>query len=905
MFKMLAKKIFGTSNDRELKRVKPIVEKINSLESKMKELSPEQLKEKTNEFRERIKNGSTLESILPEAYAVLREAAFRSFGQRAYDVQLIGGIVLNSGNVAEMRTGEGKTLTAAFPSYLNAISGHGVHVITVNDYLAQRDADKMRKLFSLLDITVGCNISGMIKSEKDAAYACDITYGTANEFGFDYLRDNMALDVTYKAQRELNFALIDEVDSVLIDEARTPLIISDADQDSTDLYIGMVDLPKILEEGKEVKSIIENREEGDYYIDLKTNNVYLTERGYERSEEELIRLGILKENDSLYSNHNIPILSVLISTIKANTIFHKNKQYIVSEEGEVKIIDEHTGRIMEGRRWNDGIHQAIEAKERVKIKAETITLATITLQYYFKLYNKLAGMTGTADTEAMEFNSTYHLDTIVIPTNKPIKRTDEHDKVFISFQGKLEAVINEVKRANDLGQPILLGTSSIENNDVFYNALKEAGLNANILNAKNHLLEADIIAQAGKKGAITVATNMAGRGTDIILGGNIESNLEEIKNNEILSEESKLEKITSLQNQWSIDHEEVIKLGGLHVIGTERNESRRIDNQLRGRAGRQGDPGSSVFFASFDDDLLKPYSENAKKRFKAFNISEKEVLQGRILTKLVEGAQEKVEKIHFEMRKNLMEFDETISIQREYIYDFRNDILNKNPDVSEDQKELNYYAEEIIKSSIMRKLEHYIPTSSILELWDLKGLVEDIEESYDIALPITLPATVSLEGDENISINETLSENEKKSAFDDIIYGAIFEPEKIHSKIYHFISETLKIKLMAVDSDHLVYFKKTSLLQTIDKIWREHLTELDHLKKGIHLRGYAQKDPKQEYKREAFKLFQLIRPMIEDEFTNLLMKIQIQARSEMSDFSQEFNNQLDNVAKKEIFNESN
>lgn len=909
MIKVLFKSIFGSSNERNLKKIKPFLLKINALESSIKSLSDQELFNKTEEFRQKIKSGATLDEILNEAYAVLREAAYRAFQQRAYDVQIIGGIVLHKGNVAEMRTGEGKTLTAAFPSYLNAISGKGVHVITVNDYLAQRDAEKMKKLFSLLDISVGCNVSGMTKEQKDEAYSCDITYGTANEFGFDYLRDNMALSVSGRAQKELNFALIDEVDSVLIDEARTPLIISDANEESVDLYHAIANIPKLLKEGKEVKDIIRNYEEGDYYIDLKTNQVYLTEEGYKKSEEELVKLGILSEHDSLYNSKNTLALSILIATIKAHTIFHKNKHYIVSENGEVKIIDEHTGRIMEGRRWNDGIHQAIEAKEGVDIKAETITLATITLQNYFKQYKKLAGMTGTADTEAYEFNEIYHLNTIVIPTNRPIKRKDFNDKVFQTFNGKLKAVMKEVEEIHKKGQPILLGTSSIENNEIFYNEIKKLGLPVNVLNAKNHHLEADIIAQAGKIGAITVATNMAGRGTDIILGGNIEKELEDIKNNEVLSEETKLEKIEKLNSDWEKEHAEVIELGGLHVIGTERHESRRIDNQLRGRAGRQGDLGSSIFFASFEDDLLKPYAERARMPFKSLELAEDEALEGKLLTRLVANAQEKVEKMHYEIRKNLTEFDTTVSLQREVIYKFRNEILEMDIFNPEEKVKFEEHVDNIIDESIKRKLDFYIPLGAILETSDINGLIDDINNSYDIKLPITYSQQIAndVEGDYNSeqSFSQTLkpnfSENDLMNVnpFDEFIYGAIFDTNLIHEKITHYIKSILNIKLASADPETLISFKKTSLLQIIDRVWREHLTELDYVKKGIHLRGYAQKDPKQEFKREAFNMFKNILPTIEEDFTELMMKVQIQAAFEMNVHNQNLQKQLEEFSESE------
>lgn len=903
MLSRFTKKIFGSSNERSIKKINLIVEKINSLEKDIKILNDEELKNKTKYFKDILKEkNKSLDDIIPEAFAVIKEAAFRTFEQNAYNVQLIGGIVLHQGNVAEMRTGEGKSLTAIFPSYLNAIQGLGVHVITVNDYLAKRDADKMRVLFERLGITVGCNISGMSKEEKDEAYNCDITYGTANEFGFDYLRDNMALSLEGRTQRPLNFALIDEVDSVLIDEARTPLIISDSNQESVEIYNSVSDIPSLLTEGKEVKNILEHKEEGDYYIDLKNNNVFFTEEGYKRVEKELVKKGLLSENESLYDIKNTMLLSIIIATIKAHTLFTINKNYIVSEDNKVKIIDEHTGRIMEGRRWNDGLHQAIEAKEKVEINPESITLATITLQNYFKLYKKLAGMTGTADTEAFEFNETYGLNTIVIPTNKPIKRIDKDDKIFLSFNGKATAVLKEVKEVHKKGQPILLGTNSIEKNEMIYNILKAEGLEVNILNAKNHHREAEIIAQAGKRGAITVATNMAGRGTDIILGGNIETDIKNIIDSDVFSEETKNNKVLELKEKWKKDHDEVISLGGLHVIGTERNESRRIDNQLRGRAGRQGDPGSSIFFTSFEDDLLKPYAERIKRPFQLLNVSEYDVLEGKVLNKQVSGAQEKVEKMHYEMRKNLMDFDATISLQREVIYNFRNEILEKNLHIDEDKKYLVEYFDDIIEQSITRKLNNYLPEDAIFEMWDINGFLLDIGETYNVILPITPAKDISVTDDENIE-EPLISQTEKpdftseKQAFDDLIYGNIFDPKKIHNSILFYLKEILKIKLIAVEENHAIQFKKVGLLQIIDRVWREHLTELDYLKKGIHLRGYAQKDPKQEYKQEAFKMFKDILPMIQDDFTELLMKLEIQAYSEMKEENKVINSQITELNK--------
>lgn len=897
MLSTITKKIFGSSNERSIKKLNSTVLIINSLEKEIENLTDKELKNKTLYFKEKIKSGTSLEHILPESFAVIREAAKRAFNQRAYDVQLMGGISLHNGNISEMRTGEGKSLTAVFPAYLNALTGKGVHVITVNDYLAKRDADKMSILFEKLGVSVGFNISGLSKEEKDHAYNCDITYGTANEFGFDYLRDNMALSVDGKTQRDLNYAIIDEVDSVLIDEARTPLIISDSDEDSVDIYNAVSDIPNKLKEGDEIKNILEHREIGDYYIDLKNNNVHFTEEGYKKVEKELLNKGLLKENESLYDIKNTQLLSIIIATIKAHTLFTINKNYIVSEDKQVKIIDEHTGRIMDGRRWNDGLHQAIEAKEHVEIKPESITLATITLQNYFNLYQKLSGMTGTADTEAFELKETYGLNTIVIPTNRPIQRIDKNDKVFISFEGKMKSVIEEVKRVHKIGQPILIGTNSIEKNEIIYQILKDEGLSVEILNAKNHFREAEIIAQAGKKGAITVATNMAGRGTDIILGGNIEHELEAIENSEVLSAETKNEQIKTLKEEWVNFHNEVVEVGGLHVIGTERNESRRIDNQLRGRAGRQGDPGSSVFFTSFDDDLLKPYADRIKAPFKLMNLPEDEPLEGKLLNKQVSGAQEKIEKMHYEMRKSLMDFDATINLQRAAIYDFRNDILNKDINNIKDKEELNEQFDKIITDTLQRKIEGYLPDHNF-ENWDINGFITEIEEKYNISLPLT-KSKVIIDQDvngESIINNTTLPEDSDfVQSFDQLFYGDFVDTINVHETVISYLKEILKIKFIAVDEDHAFHFKKVGLLQAIDRVWREHLTELDYLKKGIHLRGYAQKDPKQEYKQEAFKMFKDIPMFIEEDFTELLMRLEIQHSFEMSEKNQELNSQISKI----------
>ena len=727
MFTTLAKKIFGSRNDRLLKQYRKIVAKINGMEEGMKALPDEALREKTKEFKEKIANGATLESILPEAFAVCREASRRVLGMRHFDVQLIGGMVLNDGKIAEMRTGEGKTLVATLAVYLNALSGKGVHVVTVNDYLAERDANIMRPLYEFLDLTVGVILSNQMPAERQMAYAADITYGTNNEFGFDYLRDNMVEDVYSKVQRDLNFAVVDEVDSILIDEARTPLIISGQADDNIELYKIMNQVPAHL-----VRQETEEGE-GDYWVDEKNHQVTLSEQGHEHAEQILARIGLLQEGQSLYDTNNIVLMHHLMAALRAHTLFHLDQHYVIkpNEEGELEIVivDEHTGRLMDGRRWSDGLHQAVEAKEGVEIKKENQTLASITFQNYFRLYTKLSGMTGTADTEAYEFQSIYGLETVIIPTNKPIRRKDFNDQIFRTAEEKFETVIKDIKACYERGQPVLVGTTTIENSELVSRLLNQAGLPHNVLNAKEHQREALIVAQAGKPGMITVATNMAGRGTDIVLGGNVQHQAEAIRADEQLTDAEKEAKIHALEQSWEEDNRRVLEAGGLHIIGTERHESRRIDNQLRGRAGRQGDPGSSRFYLSFEDPLLRLFALDRAAAILNKLAPERGVaIEAGILTRQIENAQRKVEGRNFDMRKQVLEYDDVANDQRKVLYHWRNEVLQSN-DVSGMMKEMR----EMVISNLVAQ---YIPPNSMEEQWDVPALTRVLAEEFNVHVDI-------------------------------------------------------------------------------------------------------------------------------------------------------------------------
>ncbi|MDF2178424.1 preprotein translocase subunit SecA [Aliiglaciecola sp. CAU 1673] len=837
MFASILTKLFGSSNERTLKKLGKIVEQINALEAEYEKLSDEQLKQKTAEFKQRLADGQSTDDILPEAFATVREASKRVFKMRHFDVQLIGGMVLNSGQIAEMRTGEGKTLTATLPAYLNAISGKGVHVVTVNDYLARRDADWNRPLFEFLGLTVGCNVPGMSHEQKQAAYSADITYGTNNEFGFDYLRDNMAFRPTDRVQRPLHYAVVDEVDSILIDEARTPLIISGQAEDSSEMYRRINEIiPQLVEQEKEDEEGQEG--DGDFTIDLKGKQIHLTERGLVRIEEIMQEKGLLPEGDSLYAAGNISLMHHINAALRAHKLFARDVDYIV-KDGEIVIVDEHTGRTMEGRRWSEGLHQAVEAKEGVKIQHENQTLASITFQNYFRLYEKLAGMTGTADTEAFEFQHIYGLTTVVIPTNRPMIRDDRADLIYLTAEEKYEAIVADIKENVAKGRPVLVGTISIENSELLSRVLKKEKIQHKVLNAKFHAQEADIIAQAGRPGAVTIATNMAGRGTDIVLGGNWQAELAAIN-------DPKPGTVERIKSEWQERHDAVINSGGLHIIGTERHESRRIDNQLRGRAGRQGDPGSSRFYLSLEDSLMRIFaSERMANMMKRLGMERGEAIEHPWVTKAIENAQRKVEARNFDIRKQLLEFDDVANDQRKVIYEQRNTLLDEG-DISETIKAIR---EDVVESTISQ----YIPPQSVEEQWDVPGLEERIKADFLIDMPI----------------QKWLDEDDK-----------LFE-EKLRERILNQIEEAYKAKEQMVGEPVLRQFEKAIMLQSLDSHWKEHLAAMDHLRQGIHLRGYAQKNPKQEYKRESFELFGQMLEQLKTEVVSVLSKVQVRAESDV------------------------
>ncbi len=841
MFSSIFKKIFGSRNDRLLKKLNKNVTHINQLENEYEGLSDDEIKAKTTEFKQRLADGQTLDDILIEAFAIVREASKRVFKMRHFDVQMVGGKVLHQGKISEMRTGEGKTLTSTLPAYLNGLSGKGVHVITVNDYLAKRDADWSRPLFEFLGLTVGCNVPGMSHPEKKEAYTADITYGTNNEFGFDYLRDNMAFSPQDRVQRGLNFAVIDEVDSILIDEARTPLIISGQAEDSSELYrkINLI-IPELIQQEAEDKEGDEagKEGEGDFTIDEKGKQIHLTERGQIHVEEILQRQGILNEEDSLFSAANISLLHHVNAALRAHKLFSKDVDYIVKDD-EIVIVDEHTGRTMEGRRWSEGLHQAVEAKENVKIQNENQTLASITFQNYFRLYEKLSGMTGTADTEAFEFNSIYGLETVVIPTNREMIRKDKADLIYLTAAEKYEAIVEDIKECVKRGQPTLVGTVSIENSELISGVLKKAKIPHEVLNAKQHLREADIIAQAGRAGAVTIATNMAGRGTDIVLGGNWQSEIAKIN-------DPKPEKVEKIKAQWEEEHKKVLEAGGLHIIGTERHESRRIDNQLRGRSGRQGDPGSSRFYLSLEDALMRIFaSEKMGNMMKRLGMEHGEAIEHPWVTRAIENAQRKVEGRNFDMRKQLLEFDDVANDQRKVIYEQRNELLDEG-DISDT---IDAIREDVTSSLI----DDYIPPQSLEEMWDVAGLEERIKGDYLMELPI----------------QTWLDEDDK-----------LFE-EKLRERILHEVKEAYRVKEETVGPDVMRQFEKAVMLQNLDSSWKEHLAAMDHLRQGIHLRGYAQKNPKQEYKRESFQLFSEMLENLKVEVINILSKVRVQAESDV------------------------
>ncbi|BDC85061.1 protein translocase subunit SecA [Aeromonas caviae] len=834
MISTLLTKIIGSRNDRTLKALRKIVKQINAMEPQFEALSDSELQAKTAEYRQRLEQGETLEQLLPEAFATVREASRRVFGMRHFDVQLIGGMVLNSNRIAEMKTGEGKTLTATLPAYLNALTGRGVHVVTVNDYLAKRDAEANRPLFAFLGMTVDCNVPGMDASQKRDAYAADITYGTNNEFGFDYLRDNMAFSPEQRVQRPLNYALVDEVDSVLIDEARTPLIISGPAEDSSAMYTQINKLiPLLVKQDKEDSE--EYTGDGHYTVDEKNRQALLTENGQIFVEELLKKEGLLAEDDSLFSATNISLLHHVNAGLRAHTLFERNVDYIVQKD-EIVIVDEHTGRTMPGRRWSDGLHQAVEAKEGVKIQNENQTLASITFQNYFRLYDKLAGMTGTADTEAFEFQQIYGLDTVVIPTNKPMVRKDMGDLVYLTAQEKYAAIVQDIRECVKRGQPVLVGTVSIENSELLSGILTKENIPHKVLNAKFHAMEAEIVAQAGQTGAVTIATNMAGRGTDIVLGGNWQAEIAQLEN-------PSSEQIAELKAAWQVRHDEVLAAGGLHIIGTERHESRRIDNQLRGRSGRQGDPGSSRFYLSMEDTLMRIFaSDRVTGMMKKLGMEEGEAIEHPWVTKAIENAQRKVEGRNFDIRKNLLEFDDVANDQRKVVYEQRNELLDTN-DISET---IHVIRDDVYGAII----DEYIPPQSLEEMWDVPGLEARLKSDFALDLPL----------------QQWLAEDDK-----------LYE-EKLRERILDEATKLYAHKEELVGKEVLRNFEKAVMLQTLDGLWKEHLAAMDHLRQGIHLRGYAQKNPKQEYKRESFDLFTQMLETLKRDVVSILSRVQVQER---------------------------
>jgi preprotein translocase subunit SecA len=840
MVTALLKKVFGSRNERLLKQYGRIVRDINALEPQIARLTDAELRAKTEEFKSRYRQGETLDELLPEAFAVVREAGKRTLNMRHFDVQLIGGIALHNGKIAEMRTGEGKTLVATLPAYLNALAGEGVHIVTVNDYLAQRDADWMGKIYRFLGLTVGVNLSQMPHELKQQAYAADITYGTNNEFGFDYLRDNMVYHVSEKVQRGLFYAIVDEVDSILIDEARTPLIISGQAEDTTELYVAVNRIvPKLVRQKDE-------KGEGDYWVDEKAHQVLLSEQGHEHAEQLLAEAGLLEEGSSLYDPANIILMHHLNAALRAHNLFHRDQQYVV-QNGEVIIVDEFTGRLMPGRRWSEGLHQAIEAKEGVEIQKENQTLATITFQNYFRLYKKLAGMTGTADTEAYEFQQIYGLETVVIPTHKPMIRVDLGDKVFRTAREKYRAVIEDIRDCYERGQPVLVGTTSIENSELLSSMLQKEKLPHNVLNAKQHAREAEIIAQAGRPGMITIATNMAGRGTDIVLGGNPDPEINRILADETLDEETRKRRIEEIRFEWQKLHNQVVAAGGLHIVGTERHESRRIDNQLRGRSGRQGDPGSSRFYLSLEDPLLRIFaSDRVAAIMERLKMPEGEAIEHPWVTRAIENAQRKVEARNFDIRKHLLEYDDVANDQRKVIYQQRNELLETD-DITET---LDAMRADVISGYFA---EH-IPPESLEEQWDVEGLQKVLRTELQLDLPI-----------------EQWLKDEPE-----------LEEAELKARIIEAAHRRYREKIANVDPGIMRHYERAIMLQSLDSHWREHLAALDHLRQGIHLRGYAQKNPTQEYKREAFELFAMMLELIKSEVTKILMTVQIRSAEELA-----------------------
>ena len=847
----LLKKIFGTRNDRLLKQLRRQVNQINALEPQMQALSDAELQAKTDDFRARVQAGATLDSILSEAFAVVREAGVRVFGMRHFDVQLIGGMVLHSGKIAEMRTGEGKTLMATLPVYLNALTGRGVHVVTVNDYLARRDAQWMGRLYNFLGLSVGVVVPQQSNEEKIAAYRADITYGTNNEFGFDYLRDNMEYRVEDRRQRALVYAIVDEVDSILIDEARTPLIISGQAEDHTELYVRMNAVPPLLTRMASEPKPQEPEPEGHYWVDEKNHQVFLSESGHEQAEGVLTRLGLLPEGQSLYEPRNISLMHHLMASLRAHNLFHRDQHYVV-QEGEVVIVDEFTGRLMVGRRWSDGLHQAVEAKEGVKIQLENQTLASITFQNFFRMYEKLSGMTGTADTEAYEFQEIYSLETVIVPTNRPMVRADQNDQIFKTALEKFRAIEADIRDCQERGQPVLVGTTSIENSELLSGMLNQSGLRHEVLNAKQHAREAEIVAQAGKPGNITIATNMAGRGTDIVLGGSIEKQIEAIRASEGLSEADKQVQIDAIRQEWQPLNDRVKAAGGLRIIGTERHESRRIDNQLRGRAGRQGDPGSSRFYLSLEDPLMRIFAgDRVRAIMERLKLPEGEPIEAGMVSRSIETAQRKVEGRNFDVRKQLLEYDDVANDQRKVLYAQRNEVL--------EAQTIAETIDNLRDGTFTDLVTKHVPPGSVEEQWDINALQMALESDWQIALPIAQ------------IVKDT------KSINDEDVLEQVLEAARV----------AYRQKVDMVGADSWAGFERSVMLQVIDTQWREHLSALDHLRQGIHLRGYAQKNPKQEYKREAFELFSDMLDRVRDDVIRLLMTVRIQTQEEIQQAEQE------------------
>lgn len=865
MLTKLLTKIFGSRNDRTLRRLDKFVHIINKLEPEFEKFSDQELKAKTDEFRQRLKSGATLDDLIPEAFATVREASKRVFNMRHFDVQLLGGMVLNERCIAEMRTGEGKTLTSTLPAYLNALTGKGVHIVTVNDYLAKRDAENNRSLFEFLGMTVGINLPGMPATMKREAYAADITYGTNNEYGFDYLRDNMAFSPEERVQRKLHYALVDEVDSILIDEARTPLIISGPAEDSSDLYKKVDKLiPNLKQQEKEDSDTFQG--EGHFSVDEKSRQVTLTERGLELIEQLLAKANLMEEGESLYSPANIMLMHHVMAALRAHALFSRDVDYIV-KDGQIIIVDEHTGRTMEGRRWSDGLHQAVEAKEGVEIQNENQTLASITFQNYFRLYEKLAGMTGTADTEAFEFRSIYKLDTIVIPTNRPMIRNDLPDLVYMTEADKFAAIIDDIRECTSRGQPVLVGTISIEKSELISRELTKAKIAHNVLNAKFHAMEADIIAEAGQASSVTIATNMAGRGTDIVLGGSWQAEINKL-------EDASQEQIDKIKTAWQERHEAVIAAGGLHIIGTERHESRRIDNQLRGRSGRQGDPGSSRFYLSMEDSLMRIFaSDRVAGMMRKLGMKPGEAIEHPWVTKAIANAQRKVESRNFDIRKQLLEYDDVANDQRRAIYSQRNDLLDGG-DVSET---IDSIREDVITATI----DAYIPPQSLEEMWDIDGLQKRLSNDFSLELPI----------------QEWLDKEPE------------LHEETLRERILEKTIAAYREKEDIVGSEMMRNFEKGIMLQTLDTLWKEHLAAMDYLRQGIHLRGYAQRDPKQEYKRESFGMFANMLETLKYEVISTLSKVEVRLPEEVTVLDQQRREEAERLMKKqrlshEIENES-